>query len=126
MSVENRDVIVTDVKPLTKAQTEFLESYFEDILFGKPELMDLPEEEAIKLIATGDFDDAMAQPAARVRVAKNLNELGLFSEFDAHPTVAGTHVYLAFSLRGAETVYGLLKSAAAEGRLTIPSPAPVI
>jgi hypothetical protein len=126
MSLENKDVIVTDVKPLTKPQIDFLESYFEDILFGKPELMDLTPEEAVKHIATGDFDDAMAQPVARIRVAKNLNELGLFSDFDAHATVAGTHVYLAFSQSGAEVVYSLMKSAAAEGRLTLPSPAPAL
>lgn len=117
---------MTDAKPLTKPQIDFLESYFEDILFGKPELMDLTPEEAVKHIATGDFDDAMAQPAARIRVAKNLNELGLFSDFDAHTTVAGTHVYLAFSQSGAEVVYSLMKSAAAEGRLTLPSPAPAL
>jgi hypothetical protein len=108
-------------KPLTKAQTAFLESYFEDILFGKPELMNLPRDKAVALIATGDFDDAMAQPSARIRVAKKLNDLGMFKGFDAHNAVDGTHVYLEFSERGAEVVYDLMKRAADDGRLVVPT-----
>lgn len=117
---ERKERVMKQVKPLTEAQKKFLESYFEDVLHGSPNLLNLDEDEALRLLEVKDFDDAMPSPAGDVRVARNLNDLGLFSDFDVHESHGGPHIYLGFSADGAKVMLGLLRNANAEGRLNLP------
>ncbi|MCV9963639.1 hypothetical protein OIU34_17200 [Pararhizobium sp. BT-229] len=109
----------TKVK-LTPPQKEFLEDYFEDILHGRADLLDKADADVIDILRGMDFDDGAATTTHRVRIARNLREMGLLEEFDPHETKLGTHIYLSFSRKGAEVMFDLLKDAAAVGRLPAP------
>jgi len=102
---------------LTKAQRGFLEDYFEDILYGRPDLLESPDEAVLEALEGMDFDDGMATTSNRVKVARNLHEKGLLKIFNPHGGVEGPHIHLSFSRRGSEVVLQLLREAAAEGRL---------
>jgi hypothetical protein len=105
---------------LTKPQRAFLEEYFEDILTGGFEFEGMEKAEFIKRVSSMDFDDGMASDAARIRVGRNLNRLGLFDEFDVHGIVQADGIYLSFNSKGAEVMWGLMAKAAEEGRLPLP------
>jgi len=105
---------------LTPHQKAFLESYFEDILFDRGDFLELTDAEMTQSIRQMDFDDAMPSNPGKLRVAGNLNELGIFEDYDAHNSPAGRHIYISFNETGAALMTDLIRKAAAEGRLPPP------
>jgi hypothetical protein len=105
---------------LTKTQQAFIESYFEDILFGRDDFMAQSDETLVEAISQMDFDDASPAEPGKIRVANNLNALGLLNGYDAHDTQIGRHIYLGFSKKGAQVVVDLMRKAEADGRLPTP------
>lgn len=108
---------------LTGPQKAFLESYFADILHGRDDFMASADEELVYAISDMDFDDASPAEPSTIRVANNLNAMGFLSDYDAHDTRAGRHIYLGFSEKGAKVVVELMRKAEAEGRLPTFKPA---
>jgi hypothetical protein len=106
-------------KKLTKAQVVFLEDYFENVLTSDFDFNTVEKPEFVERVSKMDFDDGCGRGVARVRVGKNLNELGLFADFDLHGTAE--LIYLSFSVKGAEVMWELMTKAAAEGRLQVPA-----
>ncbi len=106
---------------LTENQKNFLEGYFEDILFADFNFEGMSEEEFVERVSAMDFDDGSPALPGIVRVAKNLNAMGLFDDFDPHDSVLGQHIYLSFSERGARLMFELMTEAKEAGRLNLPA-----
>lgn len=115
-------------KKLTKPQKIFLEDYFDNIMSGDFDFRSMEKQEFIERVSKMDFDDGCSRDVGWVRVGKNLNERGFFDEFDVHGTIFDLpktqgHIYLSFSVAGAEVMWELMTEALEAGRLQIPEKA---
>lgn len=97
------------LKP-TPRQRALLASYLPDILHGEhARLAKASAEDFIATVSAMDFDGQCAR--ADVRVARNLNAKGAFSDFDVHEDIAGQPcLYVCISAVGAAAIYEIMRA----------------
>lgn len=89
---------------LTKKQRAFLAGYLDDISGERND--DESREAFVERVVQMDFDDGCASKPPVHRIARNLEQKGIFAELDIHD---GGHVYVVFSEAGGGALYDIRK-----------------
>jgi hypothetical protein len=108
---------MTHLANLTPGQIHFLESYVEDILYGRPDMVDLSDGDFGRRISEMDFDGAIENDED-VKIARNLKKSKVLEQVDVH----GPNLYVEFSSKGGAVMVEIIRKMQSENRLQAPKP----